>query len=440
MRALLLAQMLGIALAFRSPLRAPRSAPSKLTAPPGRTGTVAQEMVFDFFKKKAEEGIADLKKFTDGLAKSRDRLLGELESIFGGDKTLDATIERLEEVLMMADIGTATTLQILDDVRDLARQQDEKLSADDIRALLRANLVEVLENTETRALNFASEGPTVLFVIGSNGMGKTTTIGKIANRLRSEGGQKVLLCAADTFRAAAVEQLEQWAVRADVDIVTPLPDTKGPGPVVSAAVEKCLSEGYDTLIVDTSGRLANNYQLNEELKRLQRIIQKRIDGAPHDTLLVVDASLGRNAVDQASTWKKEVGVTGMIVTKLDGTARGGFVVSTVQELDIPIKLVGVGEKLDDLRDFEPESFVDALLGYEDGEGAELQARLQATRQAVAKEEAAKKEAAEKQMMEAMAQQAAAAEEVEETATAPAGKRSAAKSKDKKRKRKKKKQR
>mmetsp|Transcript_2422 Transcript_2422/g.8131 ORF Transcript_2422/g.8131 Transcript_2422/m.8131 type:complete len:358 (-) Transcript_2422:194-1267(-) len=207
--------------------------------------------------------------------------------------------------------------------------------------------------------------PTVIVVMGANGMGKTTTIGKLARRLRVEANQTVLLAACDTFRAAAVDQLRVWADRAEVDFfaVDESPGGKVSSPSAAAfkAMDVALAGNYDVVIVDTSGRLSNNDALTMELNKIKQTIAKKLDGAPHETLLVVDASVGRNAVDQARTWRDDVGVTGLVVTKLDGTSRAGFCVSIVKDLQIPVKLVGVGEALEDLQDFSPDAYVDALL-------------------------------------------------------------------------------
>ncbi|CAM9849612.1 unnamed protein product [Scytosiphon promiscuus] len=359
-------------------------------------------MLFDFIKKRAQEGVEQTQnlvtaaqtgrldealketsayvkdrnaKFSDGLAQSRLRFVGDLENLFGMTGPLEETLEKLEEALLQADLGATTSFQIIEDLRRTAKAEDRRLEPDDIKSVLRANLIQVLNGgtmpsssgaSDTAAITFADPevgGPSVLFFMGANGMGKTTTVGKVASRLREEGGQKVLLAAADTFRAAAVEQLNEWAERSGADIVVPLDKDERPPSVVSRAAEKAVAGGYDVLIVDTSGRLSNNYSLNEELKDMKKALADKIPGAPHDTLLVVDASVGRNAVDQARTWKQEVGISALVVTKLDGTARGGFVVSIVSDLGVPVKLIGVGESLYDLRDFEPVLFVDSLLGY-----------------------------------------------------------------------------
>eukprot|EP00968_Pinguiococcus_pyrenoidosus_P001544 scaffold69_cov248-Pinguiococcus_pyrenoidosus.AAC.38 len=343
-------------------------------------------------------------------------------------------------------------MDVLDDVRALAKDAPEALDGDAIKGLLRERLVDTLDKAGDRSLALTEDPPTVFFVMGANGMGKTTTIGKLAHRLANEGGQRVLLAAADTFRAAAVDQLEMWAQRADVDIVVPEEGQKKPFPVVAKAIDKARDEGYDTVIVDTSGRLANNYNLNEELRGIKDTIKEKIPTAPHETLLVVDAALGRNAVDQvraglseasssrregrARIWQDEVGLTGMVVTKLDGTARGGFVISTVRELKLPVKLVGVGEGIDDLRDFDAPAFVDALLGYQEGDAEALQQRLDATRQKAEARRAEKKRQTEEALALAMSAKQQEMEATDEDTPAP--KSSGGKSKSKKKKKKNKK--
>ncbi|CAM9950273.1 unnamed protein product [Discosporangium mesarthrocarpum] len=278
-------------------------------------------MVFDFFRKRAEEGVAQAKnladaaqagqldkalrdtaeyvkesvsKFSDGLAKSRMRFLGDLESLFGMAGPLDETLEKLEEALLQADLGATTSYRIIEDLRETARSTSARLEADDIKSILRGTLVRggvgargddavttLPDGSNRAAITFADPSlgvPSVLFFMGANGMGKTTTVGKVAERLRAEGGQRVLLAAADTFRAAAVEQLEEWATRSGADIVKPDSDEQKALAVVSAAATKVMEEGYDTLIVDTSGRLANNKNLNEELKKMKRVLAEKIPG------------------------------------------------------------------------------------------------------------------------------------------------------------------
>lgn len=317
-------------------------------------------MIFDFIRKRSEEGIEqfqnlatktiqgklveglsdsasyikqrqlidaeNLRKLTDGLSKSRFRLLSGISDAFTSENdAIDQRLDKLEEVLLQADIGGTTTATIINDLRSYAKI--EGLDEGDILPILRSRLIEALRPEESRGLNFApvdTKEPTIIFVIGANGMGKTTTIGKIASRLKNEVGLNVLLGACDTFRAAAVEQLNEWAIRANVSIELPLESERNadPVPVVTRCVQRAKQENFDVCIIDTSGRLSNNFELIEQLQNMKKAIQKEIPTAPHETLLVVDGSVGRNAVDQATAWRKYVGVTGLVVTKLDGTARG----------------------------------------------------------------------------------------------------------------------
>lgn len=328
-----------------------------------------------------------------------------LDDLFNGGGDI---IEELEDILLQADLGTKTSMDVMEEVRSLRLGSTEIFSRDDLRSVLRGKLIEALDvsdddndvNVNHQAIAFSNDDslPTVLFIMGANGMGKTTTIGKLASRLRNEGNQTVLLAACDTFRAGAVEQLEMWGDRAQVETYSPNEQQKTPSAVLYGALDKTLKENYDVLIVDTSGRLSNNDALTEELAKMKRVIQKRLsvevdeDGkavpnmnVPHETLLVIDAAQGRMALDSAKVWNEEIGLTGLVLTKLDGSARGGSVVAVSRELGLPVKLIGIGEKIDDLRDFDPESFVDGLLGIGIGaagkqnEGKALAGRLEEMR-------------------------------------------------------------
>ena len=321
------------------------------------------EALGEFVERRAREDQEAFARFTSGLTKSRDALLASLN--FGGDASLDDSLDQLEEGLLAADIGVATTEAILADVKRIAKEE-RTVSPEDVKTVLRGRMVQVLSLNDTALQCTRHENvttPTVIMVMGANGMGKTTTIGKLARRLRVEANQTVLVAACDTFRAAAVDQLRVWADRAEVDFFA-LPDdanTNSPSAAAFQAMDKAIAGNYDVVIVDTSGRLSNNEGLTRELRKIKETIGKKAPGAPQETLLVVDAAVGRNAVDQARTWRDEVGVTGLVVTKLDGTSRAGFCVAIVQDLQIPVKLVGVGERLTDLQDFDVDAFVDALL-------------------------------------------------------------------------------
>lgn len=317
-----------------------------------------------YVRDKVQRDIEEVRKFNDGLQKSRERLARDLANVVQGGQieVLDDVLEELEEVLIMSDLGVDTVEKILEDLRADARAQRLELR-EDIKDGLKKSLVRILseKHAGSVALTTAESPPTIIMVIGANGMGKTTTIGKLATRLQRQDA-KVLVAACDTFRAAAVDQLEEWVRRAGADIVVPKPEQKNPSGVLFGAIEKAIDNSYDYLIVDTSGRLHTNVNLMGELQKMVRIVKKFKPDGPDETLLVVDASIGRNAVAQAETWKREVGVSALVVTKLDGTARAGFVVSCVDELDIPVKLIGIGEGVDDLRDFDAELFVDGLVG------------------------------------------------------------------------------
>lgn len=316
----------------------------------------------EYVRDKVKRDIEEVQKFNDGLAKSREMLARNLASVVQGGSIvkLDETLEELEEVLIMSDLGVDTVDKILADLRNEARNKRLEMK-EDIKTGLKSSLVRILNGVEGTQLAVGEKKPIIYMVIGANGMGKTTTIGKLATRLRRQGN-RVLVAACDTFRAAAVEQLEEWARRADADITIPAAEQKNPSGVLYNALERAISEKYDYLIVDTSGRLHTNANLMGELQKMMRVVKKVREEGPDETILVVDASIGRNAVVQAKTWKREVGVSALAVTKLDGSARAGFVVSCVDELQIPVKLVGVGEKVDDLRDFDAQLFVDGLVG------------------------------------------------------------------------------
>mmetsp|Transcript_1852 Transcript_1852/g.4042 ORF Transcript_1852/g.4042 Transcript_1852/m.4042 type:complete len:477 (+) Transcript_1852:303-1733(+) len=343
-------------------------------------------------KKAQSDAESQFTAFSNGLAKSRNQFLYNLEdSLSGGGQNL---MDQLEDTLLQADLGMATTDDVLKEARFLREESTDIFSRDDIKAILRGKLLEALgaanpsvgkdegedEAKNPFALQFAPPDSnfklTVHFIMGANGMGKTTTIGKLAHRLKTETGQKVLVAACDTFRAGAVAQLERWAEQAEVDCFSPSKTTNGPSAVLYGALDKAINEEYDVLLVDTSGRLSNNDALTAELVKMKKVIQKRMSmkadretnkpllnmDVPHETLLVIDAAQGRMALDSAKQWNKEVGLTGLILTKLDGSAKGGSVVAVSRELGLPVKLVGVGEGMEDLRDFEPESFVDSLIG------------------------------------------------------------------------------
>lgn len=324
----------------------------------------------DYVKDKVRRDLDQVSKFNDGLAKSRERLARDLGAIVSGGALnpgdLDDVLDDLEEVLITSDLGVDTVDTILSDLRDEARAK-RLTQREDIIVVLKESLVRILSaagdtpQLACRNVDSEGEGPTIVLVIGANGMGKTTTIGKLATRLRRDG-KSVLVAACDTFRAAAAEQLTEWVRRADAEIIVPDKGVKASSAVLYSALQRAHDEKFDYLLVDTSGRLHTNANLMGELQKMVGVVGKFREDGPHETLLVVDASIGRNAVSQARTWQKDVGVSALAVTKLDGTARAGFVVSCVDELQLPVKFVGVGEGVDDLRDFDAELFVDGLVG------------------------------------------------------------------------------
>jgi fused signal recognition particle receptor len=298
-----------------------------------------------------------LDKLKAGIQKTRSGLVDKLEDVLSGKKEIDADLlEELEYTLITADIGVRTTQDILERIRT---RVDRKLTADphEIRNLIRERILEVLAASETPVHTVATP-PAVVMVVGINGAGKTTSIGKLAHRFLGEG-RTVLLCAADTFRAAAIEQLEVWAERAGVKMIRQKTGAD-PSAVVFDGLQAAKSQGVDYVIVDTAGRLHTKENLMAELEKMRRTCQRVISGAPHEVWLVMDATTGQNGLEQARKFTEAAGVTGIVLTKLDGTAKGGVVVAIASELNLPIRYVGVGEKIEDLLPFEPEKFVASL--------------------------------------------------------------------------------
>jgi fused signal recognition particle receptor len=299
-----------------------------------------------------------LERLKSGIQKTRAGLVARLEDALAGRKEIDAALlEELEATLLAADIGVRTTTEILDRIK---QQVDRRLLADaqELRALIREHLIEVLRATE-RPLARVSEPPAVILVVGVNGTGKTTTIGKLAHLFKSEG-RSVLLCAADTFRAAAIEQLEIWGQRVGCDVIRQKPGAD-PSAVLYDAIQAARARRADYLIADTAGRLHTKSNLMAELEKMRRTAARLIPDAPHETLLVMDATTGQNGLEQARRFTSTAGVTGIVLTKMDGTAKGGVVIPIARELGLPIRYLGVGEKPEDLVPFEAESFVASLL-------------------------------------------------------------------------------
>ena len=295
-------------------------------------------------------------RLRENMAKSRQALGAELQaSVF--QNLDDETFERLEETLIYADVGASTTANIVERLETEAGSGDLTTGEDLTRRL--TELIAESARTGEDKIDLRHE-PTVILMTGVNGTGKTTTIGKIAWHLRHELHQSVLLAAGDTFRAAAVEQLEIWAERVGCDIVRAAPGSD-PGSVAYDALEAARARGHDVVIIDTAGRLHTQQHLMDELRKVRKVIQKQIPDAPHETLLTIDATTGQNGLRQAMMFREAVDVDGIVLTKLDGTAKGGIALAIAQELGVPVKLIGIGEALEDLRPFDPDDFARALL-------------------------------------------------------------------------------
>jgi len=291
----------------------------------------------------------------DGLAKTRKNLADKVGALVLGEKIDEGALDDLEAALIAADIGAPTATLVLADLKERFKRQ-ELATAEQVRGRLQQLLFEILAaRTSALALTAA---PSVILIVGVNGTGKTTTIGKLASRLKSDG-KKVMLAAADTFRAAASEQLAIWGERNGVPVIRHQ-EGADPGAVVFDAVAAAKARGTDVLIVDTAGRLHTKSNLMEELKKVRRILGRELPGAPHETLIVLDATTGQNALAQARTFHEAVGITGIVLTKLDGTPKGGIVFAITRELGLPVKFIGTGEGIDDLKEFDPREFVEAL--------------------------------------------------------------------------------
>ncbi|MBM4087010.1 MAG: signal recognition particle-docking protein FtsY [Planctomycetes bacterium] len=298
-----------------------------------------------------------LEKLKKGLQKTREKLTSRLQSLFTfGRKIDEELLEQLEEVLLAADIGVRPVSKLIGEVREAYRTRKIQ-NQEEVPGFLKQQLKESLGKWDTK-LRTASQPPTVILVTGVNGTGKTTSIAKLAAMFDSQG-KKVLLAASDTFRAAAIEQLEIWSKRAGVGVIKHQTGAD-PAAVAFDALEAAASRGVDVVLIDTAGRLHTHDNLMKELNKIRRVVEKRIPGAPHEVLLVLDATTGQNAIVQAKQFKQAVAVTGIFLAKLDGTAKGGVVLGMRDEVDIPVKFVGIGEKLDDIEPFNAEAFVDAI--------------------------------------------------------------------------------
>ena len=298
-----------------------------------------------------------LDRLKTGVQKTRSGLVDRLEDVLSGKKEIDADLlEELEYTLITADIGVKTVQEILDRIHE---RVDRKMTnnAAEIRGLIQQHILEVLQASET-PIRVVRTPPAIVMLVGINGAGKTTTIGKLAARFLGEG-RKVLLCAADTFRAAAIEQLDVWAQRAGVEMIRQKTGAD-PSAVVYDALNAAKARSVDYVIIDTAGRLHTKENLMAELEKMRRTCQRVVPGSPHEVWLVLDATTGQNGLEQAKKFTESAGVTGIILTKLDGTAKGGVVVAIARELNLPIRFIGVGEKIDDLLPFEPDKFVQSI--------------------------------------------------------------------------------
>jgi fused signal recognition particle receptor len=297
-----------------------------------------------------------LRSLRDGLAKTRKSFSDKVGSLILGNKIDEVFLDELEEALIASDVGVETASFVLKDLKERFKR-NELSSPEQVKDRLRQLLFEIL-SARSSAFSLTAS-PSVVLVVGVNGTGKTTTIGKLANRLQSEG-KKVMLAAGDTFRAAASEQLSIWGERAGIPVIKHK-EGADPSAVVFDAVSAAKARSVDVLIVDTAGRLHTKSNLMEELKKVRRILSRELPGAPHETLLVLDGNTGQNALVQTKMFHEAVGVTGIVLTKLDGTSKGGIIFAIYKELSIPVKFVGIGEAIEDLRNFDPREFVDALL-------------------------------------------------------------------------------
>ena len=341
--------------------------PDIITLGLNREATAEEEAIAARWEEGPEPEFYE--KFAQAVSSTRVRLADRIDSVIGGRREIDAAVlDELEEALIGADIGVQTSMAIIEKAR---QQLNRKQLGDavELTGLIKSELKDILETAERnrKSGTVASETevpldirPYVVMIVGVNGVGKTTTIGKLAHRIKSEGNE-VLICAADTFRAAANDQLAIWAERSGVPLVQQKPGTD-PSAVVFDSIRAAKARNADVLIIDTAGRLHTKTNLMQELEKMRRVAGKEVEGAPHEVLLIMDAVTGQNGLEQARQFTRAVPVTGLVLTKLDGTAKGGIVISIAKELGIPIRYVGTGETLDDLVEFSSEAYVNGLFG------------------------------------------------------------------------------
>jgi fused signal recognition particle receptor len=365
----------------REPAAPPREAPK---VPPNVPGSAESLPSVDVLPAAAPSAVAlekgpvrsappsrtsqkDVLGMRKGLAASRSGFVARLTELFRGKKEIDpAILEQIEEVMLTSDVGVKTTQAIVERLRE-ALGRNELKDSDAVWAALRSEALRVLSLAPSGGRLTSTGKPTVVLMVGVNGVGKTTTIGKLATRLQGEG-KRVMLAAGDTFRAAAVQQLEVWGQRVGSEVVRGK-DGADPGAVAFDATTKAKESGADYLLIDTAGRLHTKTPLMDEIKKVRKSIGKVMEGAPQETLLVVDATTGQNALTQAALFKDALELTGIVLTKLDGTAKGGIVLGICDELRVPVRYIGLGERAEDLREFQAEDFVEALFGRDGDEAA-----------------------------------------------------------------------
>lgn len=343
------------------PLEVLETAPEEALAEPEAEEPAVAASPVSFYAPTQEKPASKsmFKRLQERLGKTRDSFVYRIDRLFLGQKEIDQELfEQLEEILITADLGVGTTLELLDSTRRKVKR-DQLKDPRALKAIIRDRLLAYIQAADQAAeLVMPEQGPFVIMVVGVNGVGKTTTIGKIAAKF-TRAGQSVLMVAGDTFRAAAINQLKIWAERVGVEVIAQNPGSD-PSSVVFDALEYGVAHNYDVILIDTAGRLHTSVNLMEELKKIKRVIGKKMPGAPHEVMLVLDATTGQNGISQAKLFHEAVGVSGLTLTKLDGTAKGGIVANVCRECKIPVRFIGIGEQLDDLRDFDAREFVEAL--------------------------------------------------------------------------------
>ena len=316
--------------------------------------------LFDGFKKIfSKKDNEDIKLYDEGLTKTRAEVTSKLNLLNKKYKKINNEyFDELEEILIMADIGVNTVMKFIDKLKYRVKHENI-IDSEDLKEIIVDEMFIIYINNEVivNKINYSKEGPTVILFVGVNGVGKTTTIGKLAYKLKNEG-KKVMLVAGDTFRAGAIEQIKEWGEKVGADVISS--DSKDASSVIYEGITKAKEENYDVVLVDTAGRLQNKVNLMNELEKMNRVIGNLIEGAPHETLLVLDDTTGQNGISQDKSFKEITNITGIVLTKLDGTAKGGIVLAIKEEVGIPVKYIGLGEKCEDLKVFDIEAYIYGL--------------------------------------------------------------------------------